>query len=229
MYVCSLGGCGAILGRRISSSSPLEFNGEEEKCEIDDCTADTSMYRRAAIPLSAEHTTRCEAELERIKLAGAEIKESDPIDHENVLLDLDGQGNIKNEKSLHIFAPGEAFPDIKFTRSICDNSLEEIGLLPDPNVVSCDLTANDDILVMASNGVLEVLTNQEIMDICSNCHDPQQASEAVTKVAYEKWIGRTNRCDDLTVIVSFLSNIRHPSESIGMLTDSHVMVDDEFE
>jgi serine/threonine protein phosphatase PrpC len=224
MYVCSVGGCGAILGRRDSTGS----YGEEEKCEIEDHGSHSVVEeaRRIAIPLAADHTPYCQAELERITLAGAEVKHSDQIEYTNVICDSNEQTNDGNKRSQRIFMPGKSFPGTRFTRSICDSALEEIGILSDPNVVSCDLTANDDILIIASNGVFEFLTNQEVINICSACHDPLQASEAVTKAAYEKWIEHTNRCDDITVIVCFLSNLCQSSQTIEMSLDVNAMVDD---
>jgi serine/threonine protein phosphatase PrpC len=220
MYVSSVGGCGAILGRRDRTGS----YGEEEKCEIDDRGSHSIVEeaRRIDISLAADHTPYCQEELERIQLAGAEVKDSDQIEYTNVICD----SNDRNKKSKRIFMAGKSFPGTRFTRSICDSTLEEIGIVSDPNVVSCDLTANDDILVIASNGVFEFLTNQEIINICSECHDPLQASEAVTKAAYAKWIEHTNCCDDITVIVCFLSNLTQPSQRARMLSDVNAMVDD---
>ena len=220
MYVSSVGGCGAILGRRDSTGS----YGEEEKCEIDEQGSHSIVEeaRRIAISLAADHTPYCQEELQRIQLAGAEVKDSDQIEYTNVICD----SNDGNKRSQRIFMPGKSFPSTRFTRSICDSALEEIGIVSDPNVVSCDLTANDDILVIASNGVFEFLTNQEIINICSVCHDPLQASEAVTKATYGKWIEHTNRCDDITVIVCFLSNLSQSSQRIKMPSDVNAMVDD---
>ena len=60
-------------------------------------------------------------------------------------------------------------------------------------------------MVIASNAVFEFLSNQEVIDLCAASCDPLQASEAVTRAAYKKWIEKKNRCDDITVIVCFLS------------------------
>lgn len=222
MHVCSVGGCGAILGRRGGRN---EFEGEEEKCEIDDPSAG-EQERRTAISLVDDHTTSCQEELERIKLAGAVVQHSDDDLYESFLYDSDVQSNGGNQKSLRVFVPGKEGPGAKFTRSICVSSLENIGIISDPSVISCHLTSDDDILIIASTAVFAFLTNQEIMDICSTCNDPLEASEAITKAAYDKWIERTNRCDDITVIVCFLSNFCKPVQRIKMPSDLLGMMDD---
>jgi serine/threonine protein phosphatase PrpC len=121
---------------------------------------------------------------------------------------------------------------MKFTRAFCnDRALEDVGISSEPNVLSYDLNENDDTLIIASGAVFEFLTNQEIIKICGACRDPLQASEAVTKAAYEKWIENTNRCDDITVIVCFLSDFSHSLQTTNRISsdahDVHVMVDDD--
>lgn len=222
MSVSSLGGCSAILGRR-DTSGCMEFDGEEEKCEID-VMPDTA--RRIAVPLSADHTPSCQTELERIKLAGAEVKHSDENEFTSVMYDSNTQEDNENQKPLRIFVPGKSFPGMRFTRSICDGALDEIGISSDPSIFSCDLTSNDDVLIIGSPGVFQFLTNQEIMNVCSKHYDPLQASEAITRAAYEKWIEHTNRCDDITVIVCFLSNFSESLQQVNISSDLHVMVDD---
>lgn len=232
MYVASVGGCGAILGRR---SSRLELNyEEEEKCEIE---SPENNGRRTAITLVDDHTLCCQEELERIKLAGAEVQHSLEDEYTSLFYDSEETSAKGNGNSLRAFVPGVEGPGTKFTRSICDSSLDDIGIISDPSITSCDLTSEDEILIVASNAVFAFLSNQEIMDICSSYYDPLEASEAVTKAVYDKWIEQTNRCDDITVIVCYFSNlcepvqrIKMPSDLLGMMDDNDgVMHDDEDE
>ena len=221
MYVTSVGGCGAILGRRDST----ELVREEEKKEIESPSF-SKEGERTVIPLNDDHTLNCSEELERVKLSGAEVNESDVDECRTVL--FGEQDEQEKQKPLRVFYPGESCHATKFTRSICDSSLESIGIIAEPSVISCDLTSKDDILIIGSNAVFAFLTNQEIMNIGSACHDPLQASEAITKAAYEKWIEHTNRCEDLTVIVCFLSNFYKPPRRIRMPSDvQSVMADDD--
>lgn len=222
MYVCSVGGCGAILGRR---SNRLSLNEEEEeKCEIDEFTEYEG--RRTAISLVDDHTLGCQEELERVKSAGAEVQHSVEDEYASLLYDSEETQTKGNEKSLRVFLPGVEGPGTKFTRSICDSSLDDIGIISDPSIISCDLTSDDEILIVASNAVFAFMTNQELMDICSNYYDPLEASEAVTKAVYDKWIEETNRCEDITVIVCYFSNLCEPVQRIKMPSDLLGMMDD---
>jgi serine/threonine protein phosphatase PrpC len=80
----------------------------------------------------------------------------------------------------------------------------------EPEIITCDITSNDEILVVASDGVFEFLTNQEVINICSASYNPLQACEAVTKAAYDKWVKHDSRSDDITIIVCFLKSVYEP-------------------
>lgn len=221
MYVCSVGGCNAILGRR----EGIEIERDEDD-QVDDALS--RKGERTAIPLNDDHTLNCHEELERIKLSGAEVKESNEDECTSVLIGAEEQEKYDKPKPLRVFYPGEECHATKYTRSICDKSLESIGIIAEPSILSLDLTSKDEILIIASNAVFAFLTNQEVMDIGSACCNPLQASEAITKAAYDKWIENTNRCEDLTVIVCFLSNFHEPPRRVRMPSDvQSVMADDD--
>lgn len=239
MSVCNVGDCRVILGCRVSGGrTQYSFDGEEEKSEIEDCRSYSETVeekrrciggKRIAVPLTADHTPNRQEELERIKLAGAEVKQSDQIEDTNIIYDSEEQNDDFNNKNLRVFLPEKSHPGATVTRSIGDSALEGIGISSEPEIRSVDLTANDDILIIASNGVFEFLTNQEVVDICSASCNPLQAGEAVTKAAYNKWIEHKNRCDDITVIICFLSRPYQHSSSKNIDMYTAVMVDDHEE
>mmetsp|Transcript_5237 Transcript_5237/g.15229 ORF Transcript_5237/g.15229 Transcript_5237/m.15229 type:complete len:506 (+) Transcript_5237:189-1706(+) len=236
MYVCNVGDCRVILGRRStndctqSSNQFHHYDGEEEKCEIEElerCTNPDKQSdslvggQRIAIPLTETHTTRSLKEQERITLAGAEVKRSCEIEDTGSMLALK-EPDESESKSLRVFLPGKAYPNTKYTRSLGDSSSEEIGIFSDPNVISCDLTASDDTMVVASNGVFQFLTDQEVIDICVSSSNPLEASEYVTRAAYERWIEHSNRCEDISVIVGFLSSTNNDEDSSPKVMESSV-------
>lgn len=236
MFVSNVGDCSVILGRRSSDdcvqSSSNAFDGEEEKNEIEDHSSfsdsveKSRYFPRIAVSLTDDRTVYFQQEQQRIKAAGGDVNQSDKSEATSVYA---GVLNDFDTNPLRVFLPNEIEPCAKFSRSVGNSGFEEVGIIPDPYVVSCDLNASDDILVLASNGILEFLTHQEIIDICSASADALQASETVTKAAYGKWIEHTNRCDDLTVIVCFLSNHEQTWASKNMdssySVDMHVMID----
>jgi hypothetical protein len=105
---------------------------------------------------------------------------------------------------------GQEYPGTAFTRSIGDAIAETVGVTAEPEMLSLELTSNDKILVIASDGIFEFLTNRIVIDLCSQSDTPLKACEAVVKAAYEQWLVYENRTDDITVIVCFLKCKRPP-------------------
>ncbi|OEU22466.1 protein serine/threonine phosphatase 2C, partial [Fragilariopsis cylindrus CCMP1102] len=200
--------------------------GRMTVCNVGDCRE--QRYRPEgevfAIPMTKDHTLLCQEELERIKKAGAEVELINQIEDTDLAFNsLNGVSSVEREESpLLLQIPGKPYTGTKFTRSIGNSMIEGIGVSSDPEVLSCDLSTNDDMLIIASNGVFEFLTNQEVIDICSASCNPLQASEDVTKAAYNKSIEHKNHCTDLTIIVCFLSSAYQPSypEDIAVSTHS---------
>ncbi|MGK3742415.1 MAG: serine/threonine protein phosphatase PrpC, partial [Bacillariaceae sp.] len=244
--VCNVGDCRVILGQRNSDGHTRSYTSfdneeekEEEKCEIEEYTGysqthvEEQRYRPEgevlAITLTKDHTLFCQEELERIKKAGAEVEPINQIEDTDLAFNsLNGMGSGEREENpLLLQITGKPHTCTKFTRSIGDSMIEGIGVSSEPAVLSCDLSTNDDMLIIASNGVFEFLTNQEVIDICSASRNPLQASEDVTKAAYNKSIEHKNHCTDLTIIVCFLSSAYQPQnpEDIAVSTDSLAMMD----
>ena len=84
-----------------------------------------------------------------------------------------------------------------------------MGVSGEPETFSKRISQQDEILVLASDGVFEFLQNQAIMDICSEKNDPLIACDALVDTAYKRWLEFEDRTDDITAIVMFLR--RHPS------------------
>ena len=56
------------------------------------------------------------------------------------------------------------------------------------------------------SGVWEFLTNQAVLDIAARFDNPVEACHAVVARAYELWIEREGRSDDITIICIFLDD-----------------------
>jgi serine/threonine protein phosphatase PrpC len=51
------------------------------------------------------------------------------------------------------------------SRSIGDHELQKYGVVADPEFTEHEITKNDKILIIASDGVWEYLTNEDVMNI----------------------------------------------------------------
>jgi len=239
--ISNVGDSRAVLGHRVSSSSSdgsksSKEEDEEEKTEIDaekkdDGIGETlsfSVRSRSllAIPLSRDQTPYRRDERERIKKAGASVMSIDQMEgreekHENwgdIVLgkDVDVAGDPPR-----VWLKGKDYPGTAFTRSIGDYLAEEIGVTAEPEMITTRLTSNDQILVVASDGVFEFLTNQAVIDMCASSKSPLEACDKVVKAAYDQWLTYERRTDDITIIVCFLS-CTDPAEGAENTTEELV-------
>ena len=99
-----------------------------------------------------------------------------------------------------IWVPGKEFPGTAFTRSLGDKLAEIVGCVADPEMVSYELTSNDHILVLASDGVFEFLTNQEVINLVAQYSNPHEACEALVKKSYAQWKQHESRVDDFACL-----------------------------
>lgn len=71
-----------------------------------------------------------------------------------------------------------------------------------------ELRSSDKIVVIASDGVWEVLSNEKVMEIVSKYYEENNAEMAcneLIRVATKEWKSMHDAIDDITAIVIFLS------------------------
>jgi len=88
------------------------------------------------------------------------------------------------------------------SRAFGDFSMEKAGVVAEPEIKKETLSNKDKFLVLASDGVWEHLSNQQVVDIANKHKDPKQASDAVVAEARKQW--QTKGCgyiDDITAVV----------------------------
>jgi len=99
------------------------------------------------------------------------------------------------------------FPGLAMSRSLGDTILDELGVLPIPEVSVRTLKPKDKFMVVASDGIWQVLSNEEVVKVvCDAGGDPKAASEELyneAKVRWENEAGGPYR-DDISVFVIYL-------------------------
>lgn len=204
LTICNVGDSRAVLGHRLPKDDI-----EEEKVEISAEPQPEPTSRLIAIPLSDDQTPYRKDERERVKKCGAAIMSVDQMEghepmHENwgdlqLGTEIDVEGNPPR-----VWKKGQDYPGCAFTRSIGDYIADQIGVFAEPEMLTKDLTRNDEMLVIASDGIFEFLTNQGVIDMCAECDSPLEACERLVKASYSQWMHYEDRTDDITVIVVFI-------------------------
>lgn len=64
-----------------------------------------------------------------------------------------------------VWAPDDDMPGLAMSRSIGDGLAHLYGVIPDPDIECVSITHEDKFLIIASDGVWEFLTNQQVAEI----------------------------------------------------------------
>lgn len=218
--VCNVGDSRVVMGHRVSPlQREVESFAEEEQSEIEEekkeecLTTFTEMSggKLIAIPLSHDQTPYRKDERMRIHKCGGTVMTVDQMNAKSEEL-LDSLDWIKHDPDQidptgyppRVWEKDKEYPGCAFTRSLGDSIGEKIGIHAEPEMLTAELTKDDEIMVIASDGVFEFLTNQTVIDICNECQNPMEACEKLVRASYEQWVNYQSRTDDITVIVCFL-------------------------
>lgn len=100
-------------------------------------------------------------------------------------------------------------PGLAMSRSLGDAVAHSAGVSSEPEFVEYQLGANgrdDLILVMASDGLWEFMSDQEVMDMAFTTTEPRFAVDKLVNEANERWMKEEQVIDDTTVCVAFVGN-----------------------
>lgn len=99
-------------------------------------------------------------------------------------------------------------PGLAMSRSLGDAVAGSVGVIAEPEVLEFQLTPEDKFMVLASDGVFEFITNEEIVKIVVpywRLQDPMGACEALVKESHMRWTTEEEVIDDITCVVVFLN------------------------
>eukprot|EP00592_Proboscia_alata_P004130 CAMPEP_0194365840 /NCGR_PEP_ID=MMETSP0174-20130528/13828_1 /TAXON_ID=216777 /ORGANISM="Proboscia alata, Strain PI-D3" /LENGTH=678 /DNA_ID=CAMNT_0039140683 /DNA_START=103 /DNA_END=2139 /DNA_ORIENTATION=- len=196
--VSNVGDSRAILGKKVERSKLLR-----------------------PLPLSCDHTSYRSDERDRVKSCGGRILSLDqieglePVDESKWDSITLGETVDESGDPPRVWSPHGEYPGTAFTRSLGDMIAEELGVFAEPELTSLELKSEDKMIVVASDGVFEFLTNQAVLDICTKFDDPLAACRAVVAESYELWLQYELRTDDITMICIFLDDVEESSNASG--------------
>lgn len=101
-------------------------------------------------------------------------------------------------------------PGLAMSRSLGDAVAHTAGVSSEPEFFDYEFNKDreDLILVMASDGLWEFMSNQEVMDIAFNTTEPRFAVDRLISESNERWMREEQVIDDTTVCVAFLGNFQ---------------------
>mmetsp|Transcript_26186 Transcript_26186/g.57593 ORF Transcript_26186/g.57593 Transcript_26186/m.57593 type:complete len:490 (-) Transcript_26186:125-1594(-) len=185
----------------------LSHHSEERVwvASIGDSRAAIISAPRNVVRETVDHKCAVEAERDRVLAAGGEILEQEYDD---------------GSTDWRINAPGEDYPGIAMTRSLGDLSVKECGVIAEPEISEWSLTdCRKALIILASDGVWEFLTTEEVAGLIFSALDQGFSMEAaldqLVKESRKRWLeNEGDYCDDITAVVASVDEMRraHPME-----------------
>ena len=145
-------------------------------------------------PLSNDHKPNLPHEKSRIESKGGVVS---PCDDEKDFEDC----------IQRVWVKGENFPGIAISRTLGDSVAHSVGVNSHAEIIEKDINGNMCAIVLASDGVWEFLSNDEVTNIVVKYYirnDPQGAVGEIVKKASDKWKEEGDAMDDITCIVNFI-------------------------
>ncbi len=193
------------------SSIETDFSGTTFTCAVirdNSCTlcnigdSRTSLAFRnktggvTAVALTMDHKPDLPAEKARIEAKGGRVFAVEYDDG------VDGPARVWLG---HMDVPGLAM-----SRSLGDAVAHSAGVSSEPEFVEYEFNPDreDLIMVMASDGLWEFMTDQEVMDIAFTTTEPRFAVDRLISESNERWMREEQVIDDTTVCVAFLGNFQ---------------------
>ena len=144
--------------------------------------------------LSRDHKPNEPDEMKRIKENKGIIKP---------FIDENGEANGPDR----IWLPNQTYPGIAMSRSFGDQIAAQIGVVAIPEILFFPYIEEDKFIVIASDGLWEYVSNQEVVDIIGKYYDKNDCDNAIKELyetAFERWRNNNIFVDDISIILIYL-------------------------
>ncbi|CAL9134615.1 unnamed protein product [Musa textilis] len=107
---------------------------------------------------------------------------------------------------LRIWLPNDDSPGLAMSRAFGDFCLKDFGLISVPEISCWRVTDRDEFVILASDGVWDVLSNKEVVDIVASAPARSSAASCLVQSAVKAWRLKypISRIDDCAAVCLFL-------------------------
>lgn len=112
-------------------------------------------------------------------------------------------GSVSPIKGTYrVYANGGKYPGLSISRVIGHKKAAEVGVVCEPEVQAVSLTAVDKFLILATDGLWQVMTSIEAVKLAASVYrkDAAGVAEALAQEAESRWTRRGSYMDDITVL-----------------------------
>ncbi|KAJ0237221.1 protein phosphatase 2C 33 [Hirschfeldia incana] len=132
-----------------------------------------------------------------------------------------------------VWLPNCDSPGLAMARAFGDFCLKDFGLISVPDVSYRRLTELDEFIVLASDGIWDVLSNEEVVAIVASAPSRSSAARALVESAVRAWRYKypTSKVDDCAAVCLYLhsnnSNVISSASSISKLEDEELQIEND--
>ncbi|CAB4281988.1 unnamed protein product [Prunus armeniaca] len=115
-----------------------------------------------------------------------------------------------------VWLPNNDSPGLAMARAFGDFCLKDFGLISVPDVYYRQLTERDEFIILATDGVWDVLSNKEAIEIVASAPGHTTAARALVDCAVRAWRLKypTSKNDDCAVVCLFLEQLSVAAEAV---------------
>ena len=180
MTIANIGDSRITLGKKINS----QIGGNLSAVEF----TDRSLL---AIRLTVDHKPDIPTEKERILKTGGRV------------FAVEYEDGCKGPE--RVWLSNMNIPGLAMSRSLCDQVAHTVGVSSFPECFERTLEPSlDSVLIVATDGLWEFISDQEAMDIVANAAEPSAAVNALIREATVRWLANEKVVDDISICVAFL-------------------------
>ncbi|KAI8556083.1 hypothetical protein RHMOL_Rhmol05G0224600 [Rhododendron molle] len=135
--------------------------------------------------------------------------------------------SLRDEPEVaRVWLPNNDSPGLAMARAFGDFCLKDFGLISVPEITCRCLTGKDEFVVLATDGIWDVLSNKEVVDIVASAPARSSAARALVESAVRAWRCKypTSKVDDCAVVCLFLDSAAN-NFSTASITKSKENVD----
>ncbi|GMH10354.1 hypothetical protein Nepgr_012195 [Nepenthes gracilis] len=147
-----------------------------------------------AVQLTVDHKPNLPAEAERIRK------------HRGRVFALRDEPEV-----ARVWLPTSNAPGLAMARAFGDFCLKNFGLVSVPDLSYRRLTHHDEFIVLATDGIWDVLSNKEVVDLVASAPTRSTAARLLVETAVRAWKMKylTSKIDDCAVICLFLDSSKN--------------------
>ncbi|KAK1312357.1 putative protein phosphatase 2C 73 [Acorus calamus] len=122
---------------------------------------------------------------------------------------------LDEEPGVHrLWLPEDDSPGLAMARAFGDFCLKDFGLIATPEVSHRKLTERDEFVVLATDGVWDVLSNREVAKIVASAGKKSDVARLLVERAVREWRCKhpTSKVDDCAVVCLDLKAMAHKEE-----------------